>query len=125
MMIIILVPPYRPNDMWITPFALRKLEDSIEINILSELLDKGLKQFKDQAGFNLHSMNRPSSDPALRHINSWVVDARQRELTRKPTWRNFIQVLEEINLGEKAKQIEDFFVRTCPDGPRQLKKGIL
>lgn len=106
-------------------FALSKLEATVGINILAELRDKGLNRFKDQAGFNLHSTNRPSSDPALRYINSWVIDVRQHELTRKPTWRNFIQVLEEIDLGEKAKQIEDYFIRTCPDGPGQQKKGTL
>ena len=108
--------------MWITSFALSKLEDSVGIKVLSVLQDKRLNQFKDQAGFNLHSTSRPSN-PALHYINSWIIDARQRELTRKPTWRNFIQVLEEINLGEKAKQIEEFFVQTCPDGPRQQEKG--
>ena len=110
--------------MWITSFALNKLEDSVGIKVLSELQDKRLNQFKDQAGFNLHSTNQPSSNPAVRYIDSWVIDARKRELTRKPTWRNFIQVLEEINMGEMAKQIEDFFARTCPDGHRQEIKGI-
>ena len=98
------------------------MDDLLEIQILSQLRDKKLKQFKDQAGFNLQPTDKTSSDPVLRYIISWLIDAQQRELTRKPTWRNFIQVLEEIELGEVAKKIEEFFNQTCPDGSQQ-KKG--
>ena len=47
------VPPYCPNDTWISLFALMSLEDLPDIKVLSQLQGKKLKQFKDQAGFNL------------------------------------------------------------------------
>ena len=118
-----IVPPYCPMtcDTAITYFSLMALENLAGIPLLSQLRGKKLDQFKDQAGFNLYSVDKTSSDPVFRYIFSWNTDER-RELTRKPTWQNFIQILREIDLGEIAEQIEDFFIRTCPAGPQQ-KKG--
>jgi hypothetical protein len=120
----IIVPPYCPTacDTSITYFSLVALEDVAGIPISSQLQGKKLDQFKDQAGFNLYPVSKTFSDPVFRHIFSWISDGGKRELTRKPSWQNFIQVLKEIDLGELAKQIEDFFIQTCPAGPQQ-KKG--
>ena len=122
-----IVPPYCPTacDTSITYFSLMALEDLAGIPILSQLRGKKLNHFKDHAGFNLFPVSKTSSDPVFRYIYSWQNDARQRELTRKPSWQNFIQILKEINLGEIAKQIEDFFIQTCPAGPQQKKGNLL
>lgn len=109
-------------DTSITYFSLLALEDLARIPLLSQLRGKKLNQFKDQAGFNLFPVDKTSTDPVFRYIFSWQTDGRQRELTRKPTWQNFIQILKENDLDEIAEQIEDFFIRTCPAGPQQ-KKG--
>jgi hypothetical protein len=98
------------------------LEDLAGIPILSQLQGKKLDQFKDQAGFHLYPVSKTSDNPVYRYIFSWNADGRQRELTCKPSWQNFIQVLKEIDLGELGKQMEDFFIQTCPAGPQQ-KKG--
>ena len=121
----VIVPPYCPTacDASITYFSLMALEDLAGIPILLQLHGKKLDQFKDQAGFDLHPVIKTSTDPVFRYIFSWKTDGNRRELTRKPSWQNFIQVLKEIDLGELAKQIEDFFIQTCPAGPQQ-KKGI-
>lgn len=100
------------------------LEDLAGIPVLSQLRGKKLNQFKDQAGFHLDPVDTTSSDLVFRYIFSWLSDGKRRELTRKPSWQNFIQILKEIDLGELAKQIEDFFIRTCPAGSQQ-KKGNL
>ena len=120
----VIVPPYCPMtcDTSITYFSVMALEDLAGIPILSQLQGKKLDQFKDQAGFNLYPVSKTSTDPVFRYIFSWKTDGSQQELTRKPSWQNFIQVLKEIDLGKLAKQIEDFFIRTCPAGPQQ-KKG--
>ena len=105
--------PYRP-DVTFSVLAIIRLEGR-EIQVLQQLKQtKKLNQFKDQAGFNLLPTSQSSDDPALRYIISWLHDGNHRELTRKPTWRNFIQVLREIDLSELAERIEDFFARTTP-----------
>jgi hypothetical protein len=118
------VPPYCPTacDTSITYFSLMALE--ARIPILSQLQGKKLNRFKDQAGFRLYPVSKTFPEPVCRYIFSWKTDGSQRELARKPSWQNFIQVLKEIDLpmGELAKQIEDFFIQTCPAGPQQ-KKG--
>ena len=73
-------------------------------------------------GDSEHSLD----DPVLHYLNSWLYDDSQRELTRKPTWRNFIQVLKEIDLGELAKEMEDFLAKTTPLEDEQANQsGIL
>ena len=122
---IYIVLPYRPNNMWITWFAMMILENLVSIPVLSQLKGKKLNLFKDQAGFDLQPTDKTASSPVLRYIISWRIDASRRQLQRKPTWSNFIQVLKEIDLSELAQQIEDFFIQTCPDSEPQQKKGIV
>ena len=84
---------------------------------MTELRQKRLlNQFKMQAGFDLRPVGNSSSDPVRKHICSWLLDNRQRELTRKPTWINFIQALKEVGLPQMAVEIEDFFVQTKTAG---------
>ena len=83
--------------------------------MLTELSQKKLlNQFKTQAGFRLCPVGGSSCDPVRQHTTSRLLDSYQRELTRKPTWRNFIQVLKEIGLCKITEEIEDFFVKTTP-----------
>ena len=98
------------------------------ISVLAQLKEtKKLNDFKKQAGFNLKLLDEHSlDDPVVHYMNSWLYDDSQRELTRKPTWRNFIQVLKEIDLGELAKEMEDFLARTTPLEDEQANQsGIL
>lgn len=69
------VPPYCPNDTWISLFALMSLEDLPDIKVLSQLQGKKLidKQFKDQAGFNLQRTDKTASDLVLHYIISWLI----------------------------------------------------
>ena len=107
------VPLHCPTN----EFTYRSLTwlESAGIPVLTELSQKKLlNQFRTQAGFRLCPVEGSSCDRVRQHTCSWLLDNRQRELTRKPTWRNFIQVLKEIGLCMIAEEIENFFVKTTP-----------
>ena len=122
----IAVPLFNSEETYSYP-ALLRLE-SAGISVLAQLKEtKKLNDLKKQAGFNLKLLGKHSlDDPVVHYMNSWLYDNSQRELTRKPTWRNFIQVLKEIDLGELAKEMEDFLTKTTPlEGEQANQSGIL
>jgi hypothetical protein len=111
-----LVLPYNP-DREISMAAIAKLDLHVGIDVLAKLRAK-LGSFKERAGFSI-SQNKPLPIPelccnkepaAVKCIQCWVNDEKP---SLPPTWKNFLQILRELNLGDIANEIDHYLQSTA------------
>ena len=108
-----LVLPYNPDGK-ISVAAVIKLDLHIGIGVLVKLNAK-FGSFKERAGFSI-SQNNPVPIPelykdseAVKCIQCWV---NEEKPSLPPTWKNFLQILRELKLGDIANEIDHYLQST-------------
>ena len=95
--------------------AVAKLDLHIGISVLTKLSVQ-LDSFKERAGFSI-SQNTPflmsdlyEASQTMKCIHSWV---HSHMPFLSPTWKNFIQILRELKLGDVAAEIDHYIQSTA------------
>ena len=114
MNVFLIVLPYNPDGK-ISVTAVVKLDLYVGIGVLTKLSAK-LDSFKEKAGFSI-SQNEPLPIPelykesaAVKCIQCWVNDEKH---SLPPTWNNFLQILQELKLGNIANEIDCYLQSTA------------
>jgi hypothetical protein len=109
-----LVLPYNPDGR-ISVAAVAKLDLHVGIDVLAKL-SANFDSFKEKAGFSV-SQNKSLLIPglynesaAVKCIQCWLDEDKP---SLPPTWKTFLQILQELNLSDIANKIDQYLQSTA------------